>query len=327
MRRWKLGCHILDHERACVAWLRQQRGIDVVHFQSLFWLAAPLMRSYRRLGVRLVNTIHNLRPHRYSGVMPRRVEDAISNWMLRQCDGLLVHTEELRRGAIELLGPRHPPIFVTPHGVFRPAAASNPPPLRERLRWKKALLFGTVRRSKGPHTAMAAMKRLDGFQLTIAGHRHEAAHWRQTIEPLLAELRAAGKTINVINEYISDEAAAELFAQHSFALLPYTNEFHSQSGVLHLAIGLETPVVATTVGGIGETIKKWDVGETASPESPEELAAAITRLYARDPDALAAKLRGAAEGLSWDETARRTVEAYRTICSSSPDSGTVPSQA
>ncbi len=312
-RQIRLAGHILRTERACIRWLRQRPNVDIVHFQSLFWLNAPLMRGYRRLNAALVDTVHNLKPHRYAAVMPHKLEDRIASWMLRQCDGLLVHTEALRREAVELLGSRRPPVFVTPHGLFQPASAKTLVSLRERLSWRKMLLFGTVRRDKGPHVALEALKRLEGFHLTIAGAIDEPSYWHDSILPLLAELRRMGRSVEVIERFVADEEMADLFARHSFALLPYTRDFHAQSGVLHVAIGLDTPVVSTAVGGLVETISQWAIGELAPPETPEALAAAVRRLLDRDPQALEKNLQAAREGLSWDRTARATVEAYRQI--------------
>ncbi len=312
-RQMKLAAHIVRVEHACIRWLRRRPEIDLVHFQGLFWLNAIQMRGYRRLDASLVNTVHNLKPHRYSGIMPRKLEDRISLWMLRQCDGLLVHTEALRCEAAELLGGRHPPVFVTPHGLFQPVSSKNVASLRERLSWKKMLLFGTVRHDKGPHVALEALKALEGFQLTIAGRIDEPAYWRDRVLPMVAELRRMGRSVEVIDRFVSDEEAADLFATHSFAVLPYTRDFHAQSGVVHLAIGLETPVVSTSVGGLAETISQWGIGEIAPPESPEALVAAVHRLCDRDPELLKERLREARAGLSWDGTARLTVEAYRKI--------------
>jgi glycosyltransferase involved in cell wall biosynthesis len=319
-RQLKLAAHILRVEHTCIQWLRQRPKTDIVHFQELFWLSAPQMRAFRRLDASLVDTVHNLKPHRYSGVMPRKLEDAISLWMMRQCDGLLVHTEALHREACELLGGRHPPIFVAPHGLSQPVSAKNIAALRERLSWRRMLLFGTIRRNKGPHVALQALKTLDGFHLTIAGRIDEPAYWQDRILPMVAELRRMGRSVEIIDRFVSDDETADLFAAHSFALLPYTRDFHAQSGVLHLAIGLQTPVVSTSVGGLPETISRWDIGEIAPPEAPDALAAAIRRLCDRNPDTLDKNLHEAREGLSWNHAARITVEAYRKVRSGLTDS-------
>jgi glycosyltransferase involved in cell wall biosynthesis len=325
-RQLRLAVYIIRSEDACIKWLKRRPEIDIVHFQGLFWLNAAQMRGYRRLNASLVNMVHNLKPHRYAGIMPRKLEDGISLWMLRQCDGLLVHTEALRCEAAELLGARHPPIFVTPHGLFSSALPSRLASLRERLSWKKMLLFGTVRHDKGPHVALETLKALEGFHLTIAGRIDEPAYWRDCILPMVAELRGMGKSVEIIDRFVSDEEAAELFAAHSFAILPYTPDFHAQSGVLHLSIGLRTPVVSTSVGGLPETISRWDIGEIAPPDAPDGIAAAIRRLCDRSPEILEKNLDAAREGLSWDHTARLTVEAYRKIRDGSAHSNTCVSQ-
>jgi glycosyltransferase involved in cell wall biosynthesis len=310
--RVRQAWHFLRTNVTCLRWLKRQ-NLDVIHFQTFFWLSAPFVPRYRRLGIPLFLTIHNIRPHKYSAPMPPSCEDALSRWMWRQYDGLFVHTDELRNEAIEFLGPHHPPIFVSPHGLFLPSGTTEFRSLRERFSWKKMLFFGNIRRDKGLHTALTAMKSLEGFHLTIAGERVEPAYWQTCIEPLLANLRTAGKSIEIIDRFVPEEETANLFARHSFVLLPYTPDFHSQSGVLHLAMGMNTPIVATDVGGIQEILSRCGAGETALPESADALVAAVTRLYTRDPADLEANLQAARERLSWSRAARVTAEAYETV--------------
>jgi glycosyltransferase involved in cell wall biosynthesis len=104
----------------------------------------------------------------------------------------------------------------------------------------------------------------------------------------------------------------KLFAEHSFVLLPYTKGFEAQSGVLHMAIALKTPLVVTDVGALGEIVSMLGIGEIASPEDPEQLAHAVRKLYQWDPNQLVDNLDVANKQLSWDEAARVTVNSYLT---------------
>jgi glycosyltransferase involved in cell wall biosynthesis len=309
--RIKLAAAILRSDRACLRWLRARHDCDALHFQTLSWFSVFQFWRYRRLGVPVFYTIHNVRPHRY--VAPRVVEDAAMKSIWRQCAALFVHTEALKEETVAFLGRKHPPVFVAPHGLLRPSGNAPPTALVERLAWRKALFFGGIRRDKGLHTFLATMKNLDGVSLTIAGKPDRGDYWTKTVEPLVNELRAAGRRVDVTSEFIPDERVSALFKEHSFVVLPYTADFHAQSGILHLAMALETPVVASDVGGIAEVVERWHIGEMSPPDDPAALAAAVSRLWQRDPAQLEHDLKAAGETLSWDEMAQVLCDAYLSV--------------
>src|SRR6185369_11936421 len=85
-------------------------------------------------------------------------------------------------------------------------------------------------------------------------------------------------------------------------VLPYRSG--TQSGVTHVAYALGTPVIATRVGGLTESIRDGDTGLTVPPEDPPALAAAIVRFFA---EGLGERMRGPIASLrashSWDALA------------------------
>ena len=96
-------------------------------------------------------------------------------------------------------------------------------------------------------------------------------------------------------------------------VLPYTS-FGSQSGVLHQALAHARPVVTSDVGALGESVRRWGVGEVVPPGDERALARAIEQ--ALDPG----RYRAAAESiacirseLTWTRTAETTIEVYRSI--------------
>jgi glycosyltransferase involved in cell wall biosynthesis len=223
-----------------------------------------------------------------------------------------VHSENLKETLTKFLGRSHPPIEVVPHGIFSPPSTVLDNNLTSRLKLRKALLFGNIRANKGIHIALAAMSFLKNFELTIAGGVLDTAYWNEIIMPMISSLRQNGTKIELIPEFVHENSLAELFARHSFLLLPYTKAFEAQSGVLHMAIALKTPVVVTNVGALGEVVSKWGIGEIADPENAEQLALAVTKLYECDPDQLSHSFDIANKQLSWEEAARITVDSYLT---------------
>ena len=99
--------------------------------------------------------------------------------MFRRCDALLVHSEGLREALSDYMEGVHPPIHVTPHGVWRAAGRSVRPMRavdgpRERL-----LFFGAIRPNKGLHVLLRALELLPQCDLTVAGKPVEPRYFEQ----------------------------------------------------------------------------------------------------------------------------------------------------
>lgn len=82
------------------------------------------------------------------------------------------------------------------------------------------------------------------------------------------------------------------------------------------AMGMALPIVATSVGGVGELIEHEREGMLVAPEDPAALSQALTRLI-RDPElcrelGIAAALR-ARRRFAFPEIARRTVAVYESV--------------
>jgi glycosyltransferase involved in cell wall biosynthesis/SAM-dependent methyltransferase len=90
------------------------------------------------------------------------------------------------------------------------------------------------------------------------------------------------------------------------------------------ALASGTPIVASDVGGLGETVRDGEVGILVHEREPEELAAAILHL-AGDPtlrERLGANARARALAApSWDDVAARWVETYQEVAARPAPSG------
>jgi glycosyltransferase involved in cell wall biosynthesis len=177
---------------------------------------------------------------------------------------------------------------------------------------KKVLLFfGTIRENKGLPVLLRAMEELKSdFFLLIAGETAGSSevpteHYKKIIEK--TRLR---DSVHWVKKYILSEEAAEIFKIADALILPYKKTFHAQSGVLNLAIGYEKPCVVSDVGGIGETVKKYNLGVTVTPENPSDLISGVIRLFARGNPCYGFK-RYKQEN-SWQEVARKLISEYES---------------
>jgi glycosyltransferase involved in cell wall biosynthesis len=303
--------HYPVRERRFLAWLKSRPDIAGVHFQEFnFWMPT-VVRAVHRMGKKAFFTVHYVHPHAYPPLLPRAAWDARHRLACRLCDRLFVLSGQVREELSAFLGHPHPPIEIAPHGVWTVQNPSQLPSLDQRLRHKRLLFFGTMRRNKGLDLVLDAMPQLPEFQLTIAGAPREAGYFYNEVMPTVRRLVAGGARIDVIDRFVTDEETASLFASHSAILLPYTREFTAQSGVIFLALSHEIPVVCSRVGGLSDVVDEFHIGSVfRQPTAPALVAAVRTLFSAEQSSVLAGHIRRAREHFSWDESARATLRGY-----------------
>ncbi len=194
----------------------------------------------RARGVRIVWTVHNLRPHE-----PRRprLDRTVARLVARLADTVLVHSRHCATQVAERLGRS---VDVAPHGNY---IGFYPAPRRDRLETRHAhgipddahllLLFGLIRPYKMIPAAIAEFRRLPGdrFRLLVAGRPLNEQVQREV------ELAAAGDERIVLRlERIADAEVAELHLAADLAVLAYRDVF--SSGALMLALSHGLPVLA-----------------------------------------------------------------------------------
>src|SRR5215211_7916726 len=109
-----------------------------------------------------------------------------------------------------------------------------------------------------------------------------------------------------------------LFEQSSLVVLPYTS-FSAQSGVLHDALAYGLPVVVTDVGALGESVRRWGIGQVVPPDDDAALAGAIREMLVpsryQQVSAVVDRVRNE---LSWKRAAEIAIEAYRSVWRDGP---------
>jgi glycosyltransferase involved in cell wall biosynthesis len=299
-------------ERTFLDWVAGRRDIGLIHFQEYTpWLAPRHFRVLQRLGIPLIFTVHNIQTHFSKYPFHERIRDSCFRSSLRACDALLVHSEGLHESLSSFLSGGHPPIHVTPHGVWN---GSGPPPAREACGAgaprERLLFFGVIRPNKGVDVLLRALELLPRCDLTVAGQA-EDAHYLEQVRRLA--LRFPPDRVELIDRYVSEDEMTGLFRRSRLVVLPYTS-FAAQSGVLHQALAYGRPVVVTDVGALGECVRRWGNGQVVPPGDERSLAMAIERSL--DPthyDAAVEAIEGVRGELTWTRTAGATIDVYRSI--------------
>lgn len=245
-------------------------GPDVIHYQGGHpWLdlTLPLLRSCA-----LVLTVHDVRPHpgdRASKKTPWWME----KFVRQQADWLIVQTKFAREAIIRDLPAAEKHASVVPHIQIGQQTAS----MSNRDDRPLVLFFGRIWEYKGLEYLIRAepliAASVPDVRILIAGQGEDFSRYsRMMVHP---------ERFIVDNEFISEERAAEYFAEASVVVLPYIEA--SQSGVVAIAYSAAKPVVASAVGGLPEMVEDGRTGYLVRPRNVTQLAEYINRLLL-DPE-------------------------------------------
>ena len=81
------------------------------------------------------------------------------------------------------------------------------------------------------------------------------------------------KFIKLTNEYIPDSKIPEIFNSADLIILPYLRG--TQSGVLHLAMTYDKPIIISDVGGFSESLKDYSKKFFVRPGNIDSLSNAL----------------------------------------------------
>jgi glycosyltransferase involved in cell wall biosynthesis len=205
-------------------------------------------------------------------------------------------------------------LHVIPHGAFehyRALASTD----RQSSSAKRLLFFGNLQPYKGVDILLQAFSRLSedaaaSTRLMIAGRPI------MDPKPLFELARQLGIEDRVDWDLrpIPEEEVAQLFRDSAAVVLPYREI--DQSGVLMTAIAFGKPVIATTVGGIPETVQDGVHGYLVPAGDADELARAASRLLSSGEQLR--KMEQAMRDLcigrfSWNTIAASTTNLYRKL--------------
>jgi len=283
---------------------------DAYHFPN--FTIPPLSR-----GKRLV-TVHDMSFARHPDFAePKNLRylSAAIRRTVEKADAILTDSRFSAAEIAELLNVPSDRLFPIHLGV---APEYRRPPLDDISETRRALglgrpyllTVGTIEPRKNLPLLVEAFERLDDFDgdLVIAG----MAGWK--FEPILARIHASPKAARIRRlSYVPDERLAGLYAgAEAFAIASFYEGF----GLPPLeAMACGTPVVSSRGGSLPEIlgtaallVEDFDAGAWAAA-----LGRILTDTALRER--LAADGVRRAAGFTWKETARKTWDVYRQVCS------------
>ena len=304
-------------------WVREQEGsVEVLHMNWLhkFYsdpdravrrarfrqLVAGLVLA-RRLGMRLVWTVHNLYPHEvHDAQMDRRVRRLVC----ALAHAVIVHCEQARGLVAQHFGRRRD-VFVIPHGHFMDVYPNTVG--REAAREALGLprdafayvFFGNIRSYKGVERLLEVFATLpdERLRLVIAGRLHP--NYRGPLRDGLATLDGR---IVFRPGTVSIQEMQVYFNAADAAVMPFVDTLTSGSAIT--ALGFGCPVVLPTVGCLPELLAGRPCGVLYDPQEADGLRRAMEAVRDGTGGATREGALARARDLDWNTIARQTLVAY-----------------
>ena len=252
---------------------------DLAHFQHAIPLRCPCPA---------VVTVHDLsfeRDPKLLGLKDRVIFKAVVPRAARTAVRLIAVSERTKADLVEIYDVSPDRITVAHHGIdpaFTPGGTPD----------SYALFVGTIQARKDPLAAADAAAAA-GLRLVVAGPTRD--------RDLAEELARRGADLR---GYLDKPALAELYRGAACLVLPSRYEGFGLPVLEAMACG--TPVVVAPEPALREV-----AGDAAIYAEPPQLADAL-RQAVRERDRLAAAGLERVKAFSWRETARRTLDVYRS---------------
>ncbi len=187
-------------------------------------------------------------------------------------------------------------------GVFRPKPREAAR-LALGVQGKVAVSVGALIERKGHHRTIAALARLPGWQLLIAGEGPERARLQA-----LAERLGVASRVRLLGP-LPHAGLAALYSAADLSVLASSRE--GWANVLLESMACGTPVVASPIPGNPEVVSEPAAGLLARENNADGIADAI-RAWEADPGDRAATRRYA-EAFGWDTTSAGQLALFHRI--------------
>lgn len=277
-----------------------------------YWISflAPALGTVVRFldkKIKVIALVHNAIPHE-----KRFFDTPFAKYFLKKCDAFIVLSEAVQNDLLALV-PKVK-ILLKPHPIYdhykeridRTEACVK---IGVDANKKNLLFFGLIREYKGLDLLIEAMNYLDeSYQLIVAGECYGDFKKYQS----LIDQSPLKNNIKVFEQYIPDDKVTDFFSASDLLILPYRSA--TQSGVVAVAYQMELPMLATNVGGLGETIRLANVGIVTDEVSPQSVAEGIKSYFTDSKqDEYLQNIRKEKKRLSWSSFAQSVEEFMQSL--------------
>lgn len=299
---------------------------DIVHLQhwkcsttAIYCIIVPILKLR---GKKIIFSIHNITPH-----TPQRyfvfLDALLNRFVFRFADAFIVHNQRNKKRFKEIYNIHHRPISIIGIGSYKPLIKNtlSCKEARERLDIpieKKVILhFGYLWGYKGVNILLDALemiaKDVPNILLVLAGTL--TSNWEQYAE--IIRKKHLESYIQLHLHYIPESEVDIYFSAADLVVLPYIPPFDTHGGVGALAVALQKPLLVSDIGGLPEYVKNKRA--VVPPGDAIELAKKITKILNDEKllSSLAGDSRAIAAEITWDKIAKKTLNVYEQLTTSS----------
>jgi glycosyltransferase involved in cell wall biosynthesis len=271
-----------------------------------FWMPffAPSLGTVSYLTkkkTKIISVLDNVIPHE-----KRLGDKTLINYFLNQNHGFIVMSDTVKNDLLSLK-PDAKYIY-HPHPLYNHFGAKiEQKTAREKLGIsadkKIILFFGFIRGYKGLDLLIEAMQNTpDDYLLLIAGEVYgDFKPYQEQIDKLNLNHK-----IKTEVRYINDSEVPTLFSAANVCVLPYKSA--TQSGITSIAYHFNTPVIATDVGGLKETVIDNETGLIINNPNNNEIREAINKYFDNNLEAqFQSNIERLKQELSWEHLAHEII--------------------
>ncbi len=294
--------------------VRDHMDSDVVHTHTWYASMAGYMAKIL-YDIPLVCTVHSLEPLRPWKEEQLGTSYHLSTWVekvaLENADRIISVSQGSKKDILDNFNVDPERVRVIHNGIdldlYRPLFTETTRKAFD-IDGPYVLFVGRTSRQKGMNYLIDAMEMVDpGVRLVCC----TSAPDTKEVEQEIADKIAKQPKVLWINSLLREDQYVELYANASVFACPSVYE---PFGIINLeAMACQTPVVASRVGGILETVVDGETGFLVEPANPQAIADKINVLL-RDPE-LAKKFgrngrRRVEDHFSWSHIAKQTEALY-----------------
>jgi glycosyltransferase involved in cell wall biosynthesis len=288
---------------------------DVLHCHGIYppSYLASLLRGQIKAPVVVTSHGGDVYEHNVRLQKPPVVERCVQG--LRSADALVAISRFTHEGLARLCPQAAPRIVDIPNGVHvasHAVRAAAPAGWDCSLEPKSyALFLGRLKYRKGADVLLQALGRIPEtgrVQLVIVGEGQE----RAALEVLSDQLDLT-KRVRFLGT-VTGPAKSYLLQNARFVVVP-SRQWEAFGLVVLEGYASGLPVIATDMPGLADLVNPEVTGLIVPPESPDDLAAALQRLFADNAlvSRLSHKARQVVQEYDWANVARRHVALYESL--------------
>jgi glycosyltransferase involved in cell wall biosynthesis len=300
---------LAERHRVPILHLHWLYGLYIRHVLTPIRLTAFLFRFFlaRRLGYKIVWTVHNILPHRQ--LFPP-VHRLVRRVVMTHADAVITHCEYGRREILRRF-PSDVPVHVVPHGNYvgvHPVTMTKDQ-ARNSLEIGDGCfvyaLLGNISAYKGIENFVEVFQANagQGDVALIAGRNRAPA-----LTAHLESLAATDSRIRLFAGFVPDEEMQRYLLTADVAVFSFRQVLTSGSVILAMSYGL--PVIAPALGCLPELVTPL-AGLLYDPDDPTALGRALCAIKEKDTTEMGAEAQRTADSLRWADIARQTAAIYR----------------